>query len=302
MDTLEVSIINGLGSKIAAWKDLIEQSLAESLPPAEKTHQAPIHEAIRYSTLCGGHRYRPILLLAVADVFGVSHSRAVPLACMVEMIHSSSMILDDLPSFDNADVRHGKAACHKQFGEYIAILASHRLLSLCLETYWNLREDIHVDIRRSLETEYTSLINNMIFGEAMDLNTRHRRIGASDLIDIYSRKSALLFSFAAVSGALLGCASTAEIEVLRQYGLNLGLAYQILDDIYDVQGGPGNVGKDAGMDEKNGKATTFPLLYGVEKSIGFMNEYKSQAQILIAKFGEKFGTLEYLADLIVPEV
>ncbi len=108
MDTLEISIVNGLESKIVAWKNLIEEGLAECLPPGEKPPQPPIHEAIRYSTLGGGHRYRPLLLLAVADAFAVNQSHALPLACIVEMIHSSSMILDDLPSFDNANIRHGK--------------------------------------------------------------------------------------------------------------------------------------------------------------------------------------------------
>lgn len=302
MQTLEISMKNRLESKITVWKNLLEQALAERLPPRENPPQPPIHEAIRYSTLVGGHRYRPVLLLAVADTFGVNQSHALPLACIVEIIHSSSMILDDLPSFDNANIRHGKPACYKQFGEDIAILASHRLTSLWLEIYWNLIKELGPDIRNSLESEFISLMNAMIHGEAMDLATRYCRIDACDLIDIYNRKSAWLFSFAAVSGSLLGRASVSEIKALRHYGLNIGLAYQILDDVYDVQGGPNSVGKDIGLDAKNAKATTFPLLYGVERSIDFMKQYKSQACISIEKFGKKFGILDHLANLIVPDM
>lgn len=127
---LQVVTPADLKAEIAAWKSLIDRSLDQHLTPREKLPQPRVHEAIRGSTLGGGHRYRPILLLAVADAFGVSKSCALPMACIVEMIHTAAMILDDLPSFDNADVRHGKPACHRQFGEYIAILASQLLLCL----------------------------------------------------------------------------------------------------------------------------------------------------------------------------
>ena len=297
-----VLMVRKIESKIITWKNLIEKGLEERLPPKEKPPKSLINKAIRYSTLGGGHRYRPILLLAVADAFNVSQSHALSLACIVEMIHSGSMILDDLPSFDDADIRHGKPTCHKQFGEYIAIWATHRLLLLCAEIYYSLRKDLKPDISRSLENEYTSIINTMIHGEARDLATRHCKLDASELIEIYKGKSAHLFSFATVSGGLLGQASVSEIESLRKYGLDIGLAYQILDDVYDVQGGPNSVGKAVGMDEKNAKATTFPLLYGINKSIDLMNKHKSKACLSIAKFGKKFSTLEHLTNLLVPNI
>lgn len=289
-----------LQTKLKAWKELIETDLETSLPPAEQPPNPPIHTAIRHSILGGGHRYRPILLLAVADILGVNLSDALSLACEVEMIHSASMILDDLPSFDNADFRHGKPSCHKEFGEDIAILASHRLLILCGETNWRLRKDLGPKTGIRLESEYTDLINNMIRGEALDLATTRERIDATKLIDIYIGKSARLFSFAAVSGALLGHASQMEIEALREYGLRIGLAYQILDDIYDVQGSPKSIGKAPGMDTKNRKATTFPILYGVPQSLVLMNKYKREACAQIDQFGNKFAILKQLAEHIAP--
>ena len=291
---LEVGTASDLEYQIGVWRQLVEHGLEEHLPPVGKPSEPRLDEAIRYSTLGGGHRYRPILLLAVAHAFGARESTAVRLACVVEMIHTAAMILDDLPSFDDAEIRHGKPACHKQFGEYMAICASNRMLSLCLDIMRSLRNDVGAAGLGLLEEEYTTLINAMIRGEAWDLATRHERIDASPLIEIYIGKSAHLFSFAAVSGAVLGRARAKDREALREYGLNLGLAYQILDDIYYVVGGPSNVGKAAGMDAKNEKATTFPLLYGVDRSRTLLEEYKGRACLAIEEFGERLVVHPYV--------
>lgn len=284
-------------TEIAGLKDLIESELEKYLPHAED--QSQIHAAIHHSILGGGHRYRPILLLMIADAYNVPRKVSLPMAYVVEMIHTAAIILDDLPGFDNAEIRHGEPSCHRQFGEYITILASHRLLCLCLEIIVTLRERFDAKGSCKIEHEYTKLINRMIRGEAMDIATRHQQIDVIQLTDIYANKSAELFAFAAASGAHLGRAAFEEIEALRRYGLNLGIAYQILDDIYDIEGGPGNVGKATNMDSRNGKETTFPLLYGVRESRKRLDAYRQKAVMQISSYPH-LSFLNQLSEMIAP--
>lgn len=274
----------------------IEETLHLLLPPSIAEPQ-PVHAAMRYSILNGGHRYRPIILLAAAEVFGQKPVNVLPVACAVEMIHTAAMILDDLPAFDDADIRHGKPACHKQYGEHIAILTSHCFLILCLDI---LRNHVRSPERwRSIFSSYSDLITVMIAGEAMDVYTRSQKLDVKALTAIYVGKSARLFSFAASAGAALADAEWA-VQSLDEYGEHLGFAYQILDDIYDVEGGPADVGKAPGMDWKNQKATTFPLLYGIDQSRLIIEEHKQKARSALGPLGGKAALLLDLVDVVVP--
>lgn len=289
--------------ELSQMKDLFESGLRDCvdkyLPPLCED-QPPIHEAIRYSLLGAGHRYRPITLLVAAQAFGINPLRAAPLACITEMIHTAAMILDDLPSFDDAQTRHGKPACHRQFGEYVAILASHQLLLVCLEIMADLAKEFGREALALIEKEYCALIAVMIKGEALDVASRDKKLAQGELIDMYQAKSASLFGFAAVAGALLANARAAEVEALREYGLHIGLAYQILDDISDLPGGGYQIDKDIDVDTRLGKISTFPKEFGLEKCRGFIEDYKHRASRAIDCLGERAEILRGLSELIAP--
>lgn len=289
-----------LEHRIATWRRVLEDSIEKQLHPLSLTLPPSLSEAIRHATLGGGHRFRPILVLAVAEEYEVSHSQALPLANLVELVHSASMIIDDLPSFDNATIRHGKLACHKAFGEYIAILASHRLSSMCFEITWGLQRKLSRETATLLEAEYTRVINAMIRGEVQDIATRSQKIADGDLLEIYNGKSAQLFSFSALGAALVANRTKTEVQALREYGLNLGIAYQILDDIYDLHGGPSDIGKEVAMDLRNNKASTVPILYGIEHSVTALGRYKQEARVALNSLDRRTHTLDRLIDVIVP--
>jgi geranylgeranyl diphosphate synthase type II len=247
---------------------LVDEAL-ERWVPREEEFPPQVHQAMRYSLFAGGKRLRPILALAAAEAVGGRVADALPLACSLELIHTYSLIHDDLPSMDNDDLRRGRPTSHKIFGEALAILAGDALLTEAFHLLT--RPDLMKDVshRRRLRAIFQvaraagSL--GMVGGQVMDMALQGKKIERHLLDYIHSHKTGALIAGSVGAGAIVGGASTGEYQALQAYGERLGLAFQIIDDLLDVQGEAGKLGKAVGKDASRGKAT-YPGLWGVAES------------------------------------
>ena len=251
----------------------------DRLMPAEDAVPASIHTAMRYSVQAGGKRVRPILCLESARIFSPDMAPVLPVACALEFIHTYSLIHDDLPALDNDDLRRGKPTCHKKFGEAAAILAGDALLTLAFETLANApieparRVAILSDVAASAGT-----VNGMVGGQVADLEAEGRTIHPADLEYIHRSKTAALIRAAVVAGAIAGGADAENVARLRSFGETIGWAFQVVDDILDVEETSATLGKTAGKDAAQKKAT-YPALHGLEKSRQFAQELESSAML-----------------------
>jgi geranylgeranyl diphosphate synthase, type II len=271
----------------------------DQLMPAENAAPASIHTAMRYSVQAGGKRVRPILCLEAARIFSADITAVLPVACALEFIHTYSLIHDDLPALDNDDLRRGKPTCHKKFGEAAAILAGDALLTLAFETLANApiepsrRVAILSDVAASAGT-----VNGMVGGQVADLEAEGRAIGPADLEYIHRSKTAALIRAAVVSGAIAGGADEENVSRLRRFGETIGWAFQVVDDILDVEETSATLGKTAGKDAAQKKAT-YPALHGLEQSRKFAQELEAGAMSELAPYGSRATRLRELAELIV---
>jgi geranylgeranyl diphosphate synthase type II len=271
----------------------------DRLMPAENAVPASIHTAMRYSVQAGGKRVRPILCLEAARIFSTDIAAVLPVACALEFIHTYSLIHDDLPALDNDDLRRGKPTCHKKFGEAAAILAGDALLTLAFETLANApiepvrRVAILSDVAASAGT-----VNGMVGGQVADLEAEGRAIRPADLEYIHRSKTAALIRAAVVSGAIAGGANEEDVSRLRRFGETIGWAFQVVDDILDVEETSATLGKTAGKDAAQKKAT-YPALHGLEKSHKFAQELEASAMSELAPYGSRATRLRELAELIV---
>ena len=276
----------------------IESALDQFLP-AEDTRPDSIHRAMRYSVFAGGKRIRPILCLETARIFDPDPRAALPVACALEFIHTYSLIHDDLPALDDDDVRRGKPTCHKQFGEATAILAGDALLTLAFETL----SIAPVEPARSVAVirevaAAAGTRDGMVGGQVADLEAEGREVGPEMLEYIHRSKTAALIRASVVAGALCGSAGEADVARLRRFGDNIGWAFQVVDDILDVEESSAVLGKTAGKDQAQRKAT-YPALYGLEKSHQMARELASRAMQELAPFGERAARLRDLAEFLV---
>lgn len=263
--------------------------------PAETTPPATLHKAMRYSLFAGGKRMRPALCLAAAEACGGAENAAMPLACAVECIHTYSLIHDDLPAMDNDDYRRGKLTNHKIFGEGIAILAGDALLTQAFEIaahFKAARRYGHQAIFRELARAGGSL--QLIAGQVADLEGEGKTLGAKQLRYIHERKtSALLCCSVRLGGMSANCAP-AQLKALTDFGYNVGLAFQIIDDILDITQTSEQLGKTAGKDTAARKAT-YPSIVGLEKSRKIAQQLTHRAFAALKTFRGKAGALEALA-------
>jgi geranylgeranyl diphosphate synthase, type II len=271
----------------------------ERLMPGEGAQPPSIHRAMRYSVQAGGKRVRPILCLESARIFSSDVTPILPVACALEFIHTYSLIHDDLPALDNDDLRRGKPTCHKQFGEAIAILAGDALLTLAFETIANApveparRVAILSDVAASAGT-----INGMVGGQVADLEAEGRTIAPAELEYIHRSKTAALIRASVVAGAIGGGADDENVARLKRFGETIGWAFQVVDDILDVEESSAALGKTAGKDAEQQKAT-YPALYGLERSRQLATELESRAMAELAPYGQRAARLRELAELIV---
>ena len=286
-----------LNSYLKQQKALVEAALDSSLPI---TKPEKIYESMRYSLLAGGKRLRPILCLATCELLGGSLDIAMPAACALEMIHTMSLIHDDLPAMDNDDYRRGKLTNHKVYGEDIAILAGDGLLSYAFEYVAVYTKNVPAE--RVLEVcgllGRTVGAAGLVGGQVLDLESEGKAdISAETLTFIHTHKTGALLEASVLSGAILAGASRDEREKLAKYAQNIGLAFQIVDDILDITATQEELGKTAGKDLQAQKAT-YPSIWGLEQS-------KLQAQQLVTKaineladYGEKAEPLRAIASFI----
>ncbi|PKI41592.1 hypothetical protein CRG98_037992 [Punica granatum] len=260
-----------------------------------------IHEAMRYSLLAGGKRVRPILCIAACELVGGALPMAMPSACAVEMIHTMSLIHDDLPCMDNDDLRRGKPTNHKVYGEAIAVLAGDALLALAFEQIAVKTEGVPpARIVRAIG-ELARLIGaeGVVAGQVADVSSEGMsNVGLKELEFIHLKKTAALLEASVVLGAIMGGGSNDEVEKLRSFARSTGLLFQVVDDILDVTKSSQELGKTAGKDLVAGKVT-FPKLLGIEKSREFAKELNQNAQGQLAGFDpKKAAPLVALADYV----
>jgi geranylgeranyl diphosphate synthase type II len=276
----------------------VEAALEQLLPP-DTTRPVSIHRAIRYSVFAGGKRIRPILCLEAARIFDPQTRSAVPVACALEFIHTYSLIHDDLPALDNDDLRRGKPTCHKQFGEATAILAGDALLTLAFETLAAspVEPSRRVEVVREIAAA-AGTREGMVGGQVADLEAEGRGVEPEMLEYIHRSKTAALIRASVVAGALCGGAGEADVARLRRFGESIGWAFQVVDDILDVEETSAALGKTAGKDLAQKKAT-YPALYGLEKSHQMAKELALRAIGELAPYAERAQRLRDLAEFLV---
>jgi geranylgeranyl diphosphate synthase type II len=249
---------------LSSCRTLIDAELKRLLP-AESESPQTIHAAIRWSVFAGGKRFRPALLLAVGQTFGAPGPDMLATACALEMIHTYSLIHDDLPSMDNDDLRRGQPTCHIKFGEATAILAGDALQTLAFKT---IAEDEHLApaLRGELVSELARAAGTpqgMVAGQALDLEAESVEVNISELETIHRQKTAALICGAARCGARIARTNEGNLKAVTEYGTNLGLLFQITDDLLDITSTAESLGKTPGKDARSRKAT-YPAVYGIE--------------------------------------
>jgi len=271
----------------------------ERLLPAETVQPPTIHQAMRYSVFAGGKRIRPILCLETARIFEADVAAALYPGCAIEFIHTYSLIHDDLPSLDNDDLRRGKPTCHKQFGEATAILAGDALLTLAFETI--AAAPVAAERRVAMVAEISGAagtVNGMVGGQVADLEAEGKRVGGETLEYIHRSKTAALIRASITAGAICAGAADADVARLRRFGETIGWAFQVTDDILDVEESSSALGKTAGKDIAQEKAT-YPAVYGLERSHEIANELAGKAIAELEPYGERAGRLRAIADFLV---
>jgi geranylgeranyl diphosphate synthase, type II len=276
----------------------IERQL-DKLLPSEDVRPLSIHRAMRYSVFAGGKRIRPILCLESARMFTDSLAGAIQAGCAIEFIHTYSLIHDDLPALDNDDLRRGKPTCHKVFGDAMAILAGDALLTLAFQSLAS--APIEADMRVQLIGEIAAAagtVNGMVGGQVADVEAGGMPVDAASLEYIHRSKTAALICASIVAGSIAGGARPDDVGRLRRFGEHIGWAFQVVDDILDVEESSASLGKTAGKDQAQRKAT-YPALYGIEKSRSIAADLEASGLKELDCYGERAARLRQLAQFLV---
>jgi geranylgeranyl diphosphate synthase type II len=288
-----VVLISDLQGRLGEVRRRIEQRLDELVPPVN-CHPEKLHRAMRYSLFAGGKRIRPTLTVQVAQDFGAPVEAALDVACAIEMVHTASLILDDLPCMDDAALRRGQAANHRKFGEDTAVLAATALLNRAFGVVAEceaVEPSIRLDLVRLLSDAIGS--DGIIAGQFLDLHSEWRR--GSDVLgltEMYAQKTGALFVAAVEAGAKVAAVDDSWVRAVREYAMNLGLAFQILDDLLDARGNQHEIGKDTGQD--NGKVTVVSRL-GTDQAQTEVRRYMDSAASALEPLGESAVPLIDLA-------
>ena len=276
----------------------VEDALDRAVPP-ESTPPASIHRAMRYSLFAGGKRIRPVLCMAAAEAVSDDPVGIEGAACTLELIHTYSLIHDDLPAMDNDDLRRGRPTCHKAFGEAIAILAGDGLLALAFLRLAQLDCDAG---RRARLAEELALgagtVDGMIAGQVHDIEGEGKHPTFALLDSIHRAKTGALLRASLRMGGIYADADEEQLAALSCYGDHVGLAFQIVDDVLDVEESSETLGKTAGKDAKQ-KKITFPVVYGIERSREMAEEERLAAHLALRPFDDRADRLRQLADFVV---
>lgn len=282
------------GQEVDRWLD--------KLLPSEETTPSEIHKAMRYSMFAGGKRLRPILVVAAGEAFSVVPELLYPIASAIEMIHTYSLIHDDLPAMDNDDLRRGRPTCHKVFGEAMAILAGDALLTRAFEVVAKLSVPSDKQLNKiEIITEIASAagtVNALIGGQAVDILSEGKPVSAETLDYIHSAKTGALITASVRVGAIMGGANPDELELITKYGNMAGLAFQITDDLLDVLATSEQLGKTAGKDANVQKAT-YVALHGIEESRKCANELAKSAIEAVQSLSKPSWALEEIAKFFI---
>jgi geranylgeranyl diphosphate synthase, type II len=289
----------GLQEYLAEQMHTVDRVLDEWLP-AESVEPASIHRAMRYSLFAGGKRIRPILAIAAARAVSDAPDGIENAASTLELVHTYSLIHDDLPALDNDDLRRGRPTCHRVFGEAMAILAGDALLTLAFEVLSRLR---FLDAGRKIRlveelSRAAGSVGGMIGGQVNDLEGQRKRPSALLLESIHRAKTGALLRGSVRMGAIYAGATDQEVDALSSYGEHIGLAFQIIDDVLDVEESSEALGKTAGKDEAQQKIT-FPAVYGLEQSRQMAEEERLAAHVALRLFDDRADRLRQIADFIV---
>ena len=278
------------------WTD----AALDRLIPLETQHPVSIHKAMRHSVFAGGKRLRPILCMEAGRMIAGSLPSGIEdVGAALEMLHTYSLIHDDLPALDNDDLRRGRPTCHKVFGEAIAILAGDALQTQAYEVLSRVKCPPEARVRIIEEiARGTGTIDGMIGGQVVDLEAEHTRPTAEMLEYIHRSKTAALISASLMSGGLYAGAKEKELARLRAFGMGIGLAFQIVDDVLDRTQTSEQLGKTAGKDTASEKAT-YPALFGIEVSVRKADELVKDAFSELESFGERADRLKELARFLL---
>lgn len=281
--------------------EMVNKALDRMMPPSD-TYPPVIHQAVRYSLFAGGKRLRPVLALATAEMLGGSREEIMPAACALELIHTYSLIHDDLPAMDNDDLRRGVPTCHVKFGEAVAILAGDALLTTAFEMITRCPLSVNITPERLLrviaEVSSAAGIQGLIGGQVVDVISAADRVDSETLYYIHRNKTGAMYRASARTGAILSGAGEEDLRRIAGYADHLGMSFQISDDILDVTGDDKTIGKPAGSDIKNNKAT-YPALYGLAGAVKMAASKAEKALGEIEVYGEKAGFLRDLVNFVV---
>jgi geranylgeranyl diphosphate synthase type II len=282
-------------------RGLVNRTLEAYLPKV-RGPAFRVTQAMHYSLFVGGKRLRPILCLAAAEAVGGDPGEVLPVACALEMVHTYSLIHDDLPAMDDDDLRRGQPTCHKQYDEATAILAGDGLLTEAFHTMagaaykYEGRERVLLDVINLVAS--AAGYQGMVGGQMLDLLAEGRRVTLKELETIHRAKTGALLTAAVRAGALMGGGNRAEVTALTTYGEKFGLAFQITDDLLDVEGETAEMGKAAGMDEKRQKAT-YPAVLGLEATRAWSRRLVAEAVAALESFQAKAEPLRELAQYLL---
>lgn len=292
-----------MDKKVLLKKDMKEKQelvniILDRYLPRKDEYPKNLHKAIRYSVFAGGKRLRPYLTLLAWQLYQPDPEPITPVAAAIEMIHTFSLIHDDLPDIDNDEYRRGKKSCHALFGEGDALLAGDALLLGAFEliTYAEISAEHRVQFIRELA--HICGVKGLIAGQMLDIESEGKTVSKKTLQFIHENKTAKLINICLRFGALAAGAPENELAIIEEYGNNLGLVYQIVDDLLDIEGTQEELGKSIGKDAEVQKAT-FPSVYGIEESKRMAREITEKAKQSIAKLGDRSMMLQILADYLL---
>ena len=304
-DTPDASFAARLNAAASETEHLLDRLLGKSLPEGEIARPQRILEAMRYTSLGGGKRLRPFLTIETAALFGVPRERALMAGAAIELVHCYSLVHDDLPAMDNDDLRRGRPTAHKQFDEATAILAGDGLLTFAFDVLG--RPETHPDaaVRIALVTGLARAagIGGMVGGQMLDLAAEGRfgkndkAQGEQDVLTLQAMKTGAILKFCCVAGAILGNAPKAKHEAASRYGQVIGQAFQIADDLLDVEGDAAALGKQTGQDAALGK-TTFVTQLGIDGAKKRVRDLLARADSALSIFGAKGDVLRAAARFV----
>ncbi len=288
--------MNNLSGFFADVSRSVDETLDTLIPSAESQPRR-LHEAIRWSVFGGGKRLRPALLVAAGRVFGADDKQLIRTAAAVEMIHTYSLIHDDLPAMDDDDLRRGRETCHRKFDESTAILAGDALQALAFQTIAD-DADLSAEVRLRLVAGLGDAAAEMVAGQQLDLEAEGRELSIEQIEQIHSSKTGALIRFSATAGAAIGNADVREVQTISEFGSKLGLLFQITDDLLDITRTTQELGKTAGKDASAYKAT-YPGFYGIEVTGKLAKNVHAEAVECLGTIDRPTDPLREIADFIL---